>query len=280
MHELTASQFALARPLFQAAPYGVLAAGTLEGGHPGRVFVDDPALPRAALVCTRVGYYFLAGDPTPAGGFINRLVETFTTQLAPYQLRALGDPQILIFYPSAAWQGPLFAAFQERSPAAISKKRFLLAPEIAARGPAAFHCWREQLPAGFRLERMTPHFLEQHPELADETVLFWGSEEAFAQKSLGFCLVDDAAGGVAAAVCSGVFVGGGEIEISIATAPAYRRRGLARLVGSAFLEACLRRGLTPVWGCFPENLPSLRLAARLGFVEAADQPICLWEWKE
>lgn len=279
MYELTPSQFGRAKPLFEKTAYGVLAAGTLEGGHPGRVFVDDPALPNAGLVCTRVGYYFVAGEPQ-AGGFIERLVETFTQQLAPSQLHALGDPQVLLFYPSEAWRKPLFEAFNERGPLPIHKKRLRLSPEIAALGPKAYRCWREKLPAGLRLARMSPRFFEQHPELAGETILFWGSEENFAQKSLGLCLVDDAAGGVVASACSGVFVGSGEIEISISTDPAYRRRGLAWITAAAFLEACMRRGLAPIWGCFPENQPSLRLAQRLGFVEEVDQPICFWEWKE
>jgi GNAT superfamily N-acetyltransferase len=279
MYELTPSQFALAQPLFEAAPYGALSAGTLEGGHPGRVFVDDPALPRAALVCTRVGYYFLAGQPN-GGSFIDRMVDTFTTQLAPIQLQALGDPQVLLFYPSDDWQGPLLQAFGERGPVTIRKKRLLLDPAVAARGGKAFGCWRERLPAGFRLVRMSPSFFDEHPELAGETILFWGSEAAFAQRSLGLCLVDDNAGGVAAAAISGVFVGSGEIEISIATDPAYRRQGLGWLTAAAFIETCLRRGLSPVWGCFPENQASLNLAGKLGFVEDTDQSICFWEWKE
>ncbi len=274
MYELTPSQFSLARPLFDAASYGALTAGTLDGGHPGRVFVDDPLLPTAALVCTRVGYYFLAGSPE-AAGFIDRMAEAFTSSLAPQQLHALGDPQILLFYPNDEWKSPLFKAFEERRPIQISKKRMLLNPDAARKG--ALH---EQLPEGMRVVSMTPEFFQNNPELASEAILFWGSEDAFTQKSLGICLVDDQAGGVAASACWGVFVGSGEIEISICTDPAYRRRGLARIAASAFIEACQERGLLPVWGCFPENQPSVQLARQLGFVDQVEQPICLWEWRE
>ena len=279
MFELSPSQFALARPLFETARYGVLSAGTLEGGHPGRVFVDDPNLPRAALVCTRVGYYFLAGNPVP-NGFIDRMVETFTTQLAPSQLQALGDPQVLLFYPSDEWHAPLLQAFGERGPIMIYKKRMVLDPAMAVRGAKAYSCWREYLPPGFHIEEMSPEFFEQHPEMAGETILFWGSENRFAQKSLGLCLIDDQAGDMAVSACSGVFVGSGEVEISISTDPAYRRRGFGWIIAAAFIEACLTRGLAPVWGCFPENETSVRLASRLGFIEDTEHPICFWEWKE
>ena len=279
MFELTPSQFVLAQPLFETARYGVLSAGTLEGGHPGRVFVDDPALPRAALVCTRVGYYFLAGAPTQRD-FINRMVETFTNQLAPSQLQAIGDPQVLLFYPSDEWHAPLLQAFDDRDPMVIRKKRLVLNPTLAVHGSKAYRCWREYLLPGFHVEHMSADFFDQHPELASETILFWGSEKRFTQKSLGLCLIDDLTGEVVVSACSGVFVGNGEVEISISTDPAYRRRGFGWLTGAAFIEACLERDLAPVWGCFPENEASLSLASRLGFVEDADHPICFWEWKE
>lgn len=279
MYELTPSQFWLARPLFDTTSYGVLTAGTLEGGHPGRVFVDDPSVPQAALVCTRVGYYFLAGSPE-AAGFIDRMADAFTNTLAPRQLHALGDPQILLFYPDDAWKPALFAAFEERQPILISKKRMLLNPDTSQKMRLAYRSWCDQLPEGMRVVNMTPEFFQNHPELAGEAILFWGSEEAFTQKSLGICLVDEQAGGMAASACWGVFAGSGEIEISVSTIPEYRRRGLARIAAAAFIEACLRRDLLPVWGCFPDNRPSVELARQLGFVDQLDQPICLWEWKE
>lgn len=93
----------------------------------------------------------------------------------------------------------------------------------------------------------------------------------------GFCLHygDDVA-----AECSAVFVAGGEAEITIQTAEAYRRRGIGTLVASAFIRQCLVQGLEPVWGCFPENTPSLALARKLGFEDDWQHPICFWEEPE
>lgn len=74
--------------------------------------------------------------------------------------------------------------------------------------------------------------------------------------------------------CKSVFTGAGEVEISISTAPGYRRKGLARLAGAAFLQACLARGLKPVW---PDNEPSVALAHGLGFIDDLDQDVCMFE---
>ena len=277
MLELKSSQFHLAHPLFSDTRFGVLSGGTLEGGHPGRIFVDDPQSPKSALLCTRVGYYFFGGSADNPS-FTNQLYDTFCDQLAPEQLRAIGDPQVLMFYPSPDWKEILFQSFTDHGAKLIHKKRLVLAPEVIQKGKMNYRCWREQIPAAYRMRRMNEAFFREHPEMAGEAELFWGSVTAFSQKSLGYCLVEKDSN-VAAAVCSAVFIGAQEAEISISTAPQFRRQGLGLLTAQAFIEACLKHALNPVWGCFPENLPSLAMAQKLGFVEDQDQPICFWEWR-
>lgn len=53
-------------------------------------------------------------------------------------------------------------------------------------------------------------------------------------------------------------------EISIATMPQHRGRGLASATASRLVLECLTRGLTPYWST--ANPASLRIAERLGFV--------------
>ena len=55
-------------------------------------------------------------------------------------------------------------------------------------------------------------------------------------------------------------------DVSIDTAEAYRRRGLAR--SAVHLMDAFQRDHSrqPVWGSYVSNVPSLRLATRLGFV--------------
>lgn len=266
MIELAPSQFSSALGLFSTTHFGVLAAGTLEGGHPGRVFVDQLASPQSALLCTRVGYYFLAGAPNPP--FIADLPDLFTGDLTPRQLDMLNDPQVLLFYPEEKWCAPLFAAFAGlEQPLAIAKKRMTLPPERLA--PA----W--MVPQGYQLQPYDLSLLEAHPELSGELMLFYGSLSHFMANSDGICLLDGA--GQVASACHAVFTGGGEAEISIYTAPEHRRCGLAYIAACAFIEACQQRGWSPVWGCFPENLPSVALARKLGFVDNVDQPFYLFQ---
>lgn len=62
----------------------------------------------------------------------------------------------------------------------------------------------------------------------------------------------------------------GQFDISIDTAPPFRRRGLGRLAVSALIRAELDRGRRPVWGALASNSASLAMARSLGF-ERADE---------
>ena len=85
--------------------------------------------------------------------------------------------------------------------------------------------------------------------------------EDFLKHGFAFCLFagDELA---SAASTFGYYSGG--YELQIATAPKFRRRGYAQIVGAAFLLECLRRGKHPHWDAAHQG--SVRLAQRLGFL--------------
>jgi GNAT superfamily N-acetyltransferase len=60
-------------------------------------------------------------------------------------------------------------------------------------------------------------------------------------------------------------------DISIDTLEGYRRRGIARAVVSRLIDEVIRLGKAPVWGANDDNVPSLALAATLGFTRDAGE---------
>jgi len=73
--------------------------------------------------------------------------------------------------------------------------------------------------------------------------------------------------------CFAVFVGAGQMEISVATNEKYRRQGFASLTCSAFIEECLAAGYIPNWTCWSFREGSTELAKKLGFVELRDEVV-------
>jgi RimJ/RimL family protein N-acetyltransferase len=59
------------------------------------------------------------------------------------------------------------------------------------------------------------------------------------------------------------------VDIGVHVLENYRRRGLATAAASLVTGSVQSEGLIPVWSCGSHNLPSLKLARKLGFFEVS-----------
>lgn len=252
MKPLPLSEVARVLPLVEAAEirsHFALAHAVLEGRQGGTLFVDDTTRPRTFLLCPQNGFYFPFGDPS-TGAF-----DRFAPELLAHHL--VDKP--LLLATSAAWQQQLDALFPARASRAgfDFPARRLMMPD-----------WRQRIPPGLTLEPMTAPVLAGWSEGIDPWVIhIWGGAEAFEARCFGYCLLAEGRIVSFATACG---IGGGEAEVEVGTVPAYRGRGLAALVCSAFIQECLARDLTPAWSCEAGNAPSAALARRLGFREVEE----------
>ncbi len=67
------------------------------------------------------------------------------------------------------------------------------------------------------------------------------------------------------------------VDIGVYVLENYRRRGLATAAASFVARSVQSDGLIPVWGCGSHNLPSLKLARKLGFVEVSKRTYVIIE---
>jgi RimJ/RimL family protein N-acetyltransferase len=59
------------------------------------------------------------------------------------------------------------------------------------------------------------------------------------------------------------------VDIGVYVMENYRRRGLATAAASLVTRSVQSEGLIPVWSCGSHNVPSLKLARKLGFIEVS-----------
>ena len=255
MKPLPSTDLARVLPLLQGVEirsHLALAHAVLEGRQEGTIFVDDIACPQTALLCPRNGFFF------PFGNAETGALDRFVPDLLAHHL--VDKP--LILATSAAWQGKLDSLFTVRGSRVgydFPGRRVPL-PD-----------WRERVPPGLALERMTAAVVARWSEGIDPWVIqIWGGAEAFEARCFGCCLL---AGGSIVSFATACGIGGGEAEVEVGTVPPYRGRGLAALACSAFIEECLTRGLAPAWSCEAGNAPSAALARKLGFREAEEVPV-------
>ena len=99
-------------------------------------------------------------------------------------------------------------------------------------------------------------------EVRSEVRWMWSSEERFLERGFG----------VAALVerhilcwCTAEYVSRKACGIGITTDAGCRSRGIATATAARFVAECRTRGLAPYWECAGDNLPSVRVAEKLGF---------------
>jgi GNAT superfamily N-acetyltransferase len=148
--------------------------------------------------------------------------------------------------------------------------RVLLQPRVAFSAMhlqlAHLHRLMAGVPVGYQVTRIDLELAQRiGREVSAGLILpeVWGSLADFVAHGIGFCALTEeriVCGAVSAARCDTA------IEIQINTRPSLRRLGLATVVGATLVAYCLEHGLEPDWDTDADNVPSQRLAQRLGYV--------------
>ena len=248
--ELPPDRFEVARAVLSNPPadWAYIEAG-LTGVNPTRIFVDDPDLPTAALMCRT--YEFFAGGATG-------------TALDDFIRDAPSEPGVWDqFYGfvavDGAWNAHLFALQPGLQVEERRSFRFDPARIDAVRGAA------DRVPAGLRLVPVPAELAKIVDRELNETIgSTWGGYDRFATHSFGAVVLD---GDQPISDTFTNVVAGGDANLAVITAATYRRQGLATLTGQACIEIAHDCGLTATWDCDLANVPSGKLAEALGFTE-------------
>lgn len=233
----------------------------LQGRCGGGVFADSADAPTAAkaVIGGRIpgsgGFAFLAGDPEcPEAAALAKKWEP-------------AWPGCVVIVPeNERWCGVVERAFGE---GAKRLTRYATSQTERHFDRAQLERWAASLPEGFTLRRIDRELYERcrSTTWAIDGVANFSTAEEYEEYGLGFaCLCGDELAGVISTYSS--YDGG--IEIEIATAEKFRRRGIARANAARILLECLDRGLTPHWDA--ANTMSLALAKQLGFVFEREYP--------
>lgn len=199
------------------------------------------------------GLTFFGGDPTHP--------------MARYLVEQLSGAQIILVA-SEIWRALVCH---------VHGTRIIPQPRVAFAAKrlelAHLHQLMGGVPAGYQIARID---LERAQRIGGEVSTglilpeVWGSPADFVARGIGFCALAGerlVCAATSAARCENA------IEIQINTVPSFRRLGLATTVGAMLVAYCLEHGLEPDWDTDADNLPSQRLAQRLGYV-----PASRYEW--
>jgi len=230
------------RPLFAGFPglHGIVGA-VLEGTM-GTVRADEATRPAVAVI--ELDFYLLAGDPQASS--------------AEAIVRGLSPPWSVVTS-SEDWE-PLLRRIWGTDLQTRTRVGFRPGEWDRVR----LRRFRETLPDGFTLKRVTADDAARFAELEDSLVYNFPSLDEFAAKGVGFGVEHE---GRFVSGCSSFALSIRSLEFEVQTHQDFRGRGLAAACAAAMIEYCVERGLEPCWDA--HNDISAALAAKLGFVQPA-----------
>ncbi|MFQ5909039.1 MAG: GNAT family N-acetyltransferase [Thermoplasmata archaeon] len=271
IHQLQPEDYPRVRPLFQPLDYQLIIRAVLEGMSPGTVYVDDVDDPASAFLCSAEGC-FLAGDETNAAfnsALRDLLVEQFFAGDASGQTdeeisSAFNLAQVFTVHPDG-WISRFRVIFEGRKPQKLPRKYYTCS-ELKMD-------WRARIPEGCSVRRIDREIMGRAElDVPSHTSSWmqanWGSIDAFMDRGFGFGTIHDrAVVSWSLADC----VSGSECEIGIRTRQDHRRQGLATITAAANVDHALSHGLTKIgWHTDEENLASIGVAEKVGFIETRD----------
>jgi RimJ/RimL family protein N-acetyltransferase len=205
----------------------------------------------------------LAGDPA-----LEAFNQALNGALSGGMIAGEGVDVLFFVCDPEDWGGHLPAVTAPLAPFPVQRRHYICCQ--VADDPEA------RLPAGYRLARMDPAWLDrpdlQLPDNVRQTLERWRSlgrgEAGASLHDYGFAAL---AGDQVVAWTTVDFVAGGRGEAGVFTLPAHRRRGLAVATAAAAVGHGLAQGLSQVdWSCSEDNAGSIRTAERLGCTRERD----------
>jgi len=264
MPEISPIENQLARPLFQELERShALVAALFEECAMARLFVDDPAVPRAGMILCN-SRVLCAGDATQSE-FLNEMEQTLSNELIPAHL-ARGNNAYLVYVSGELWNTALQDIFPTRDLHHGTRQYY----EITDLAPQS----DLRVPDGFSVQLITHEFLSGDTAgldaVREEMCSERASVEDFLARSFGLCPVHS---NEVAGWCMSEYNVGDRCEIGIATAPNHQRQGIATLATRCFLEEAHRRGYARVgWDCWTRNIASAATARKAGFTLMEEYP--------
>jgi RimJ/RimL family protein N-acetyltransferase len=259
MHELKKRDYGKVQPLFEDLNWNLITRAVIEGTSPGRVYVDRAEKPRTAFMCTVEGYYLAGYDGNDEfNASLNKLI---LEKIFVGDTVREGETDVAIGFSPGSWADKMPTIFQGRIPLTTARRHYVCTELKVDR-------WRDNVPEGFKVQRIDEKLLQTpHLKIPEHVTGWmktnWGSIADFMKKGFGFCTLHDTRiVSWSVADC----VSGDACEIGIHTHEDYRRQGLATVTATAAVDYSLSSGLNQAgWHCDEYNLGSIGVAEKVGF---------------
>jgi len=237
-------------------PLNMLIARSVLSGHVnGRVFVDSSESPQSYYILHPYGMTFLCGR-SDNGEFNNAIFDYFKGLSYPRE-----KDEWLQAYPRD-WDDVLSPLIKEKVALLNTRINFKFDKDLFY---ANYNLVKK--PSCEVISTSVDMIFEINGTVVPKG--YWNTPGQFLRMAKAYTVIID---GKPASTAFSSARHDDKLEIGIETNPNYQGRGFGYLACAKLIEYCLNNHLEPVWSCRLNNIGSVKLAKKLGFVEALRMP--------
>ncbi len=270
IQKLEESSFRKVLPLFKGPHLDLVMQAVLEGTSPGRIWVDDGENPRTAFMWNKAHCYYLVGDENNHE-FNKSLEKIITEEIAPKALK--NDLLSFKVHYTDGWETKICSIFKGTSPVKRGRRFYTFKKSRVD--------WKHEIPSGVSVEFIDESLLRKAlvntDAVTEEIESMWNSVNDFFKKGFGFCSVYN---NEIVCWCTAEYVSKNKCGIGIETVEEYENQGFATVTASAFVDYCITKGVTPCWDSWDDNIPSIKVAEKVGFEKILDFSVYLGSFDE
>lgn len=232
----------------------------INGTNRGTIYVDNLEQPRTALIDVTGTISIFIGDAENEE-FIRPLREFIDNQLKIDTYHSCGGTYFLAVVPDETWEMVVENVISHREYEPDYEYYYQFNPELFNTLKSSYR----PLPEGYTIKKINAEVIHNDPNelLPDVLGEFWYSIDDFLRHGVGYCVLK---GERIISACLSCCVNEKDHEISVETYDEDEmNKGLATLACTAYLEHCIKNGITPHWSTLETNVESNRLGKKLGF---------------
>lgn len=266
--EFEKHQFVLVHPLIRGVSTYLSLSAIVEGKSRGRIWGNDAFNPDTALVWDVANGFVFVLAASKSGIATSEMRHFFRDELGP-MAKAAGYAKLYTLLLFKATQTEISELFMDLSVDTLDLYDFALQRETEIR----LH--DVDVPWDSRLKRIGRSVLDLHGltnigEVRRCIKACWQSLDNYLSEGIGFVIFKD---GDVASWCSTDYIVSDKCDLYAETFDGYKQKGFGTIVTLACVKECFNQNLEIHWHCWPENLSSIRLAKKVGFLQRPSQPV-------
>ena len=264
--------FEKAKEVFSSNSKKFVFESIIEGNTPGEIYLDSLKNPELYLIFDKGNFVLYVGGETANYEKYIKCINYIKENILTESIKKEFYDSIKISYTSDLWKNTMLDIFYDIT--VHQDKRAFYRYDIANIGTKIVENHSCEIKP-INEEILNDCKLENLKLLKEEILGMWGTVDGFIKNGFGYCAVNDKR---LISWCTAELVSKNHCGIGIETIKEEQKKSVGTALTANFVKECATKNLIPHWDTWTRNLPSVKIAEKVGFCKTEEYEVLIVEF--